>query len=207
MSTKVIIFRSFDPVAVDLAESHLRAAEIPFVRIGRANAAILGAGDSIVEQGLEVDAEHAEQAREILASPSQTDSDPVSEPDAQEPFVTTTKMLFIGGGLSLLWPGLGMAYAGFPLTGLAVALWSFASFVGSTQDPIGLAVFGGLLPRVLDFLVTHLWLRRFGRRGLSPMLQAAFGIMLVVAFLMGMRHFSVHLWRMLPKQAADSSAE
>ena len=67
MSDKAIIFRSYDPIAVELAEASLRAAEIPFVRLGRAHAALLGVGELGLEQLIEVDHEHAETARELLA--------------------------------------------------------------------------------------------------------------------------------------------
>jgi hypothetical protein len=208
MPAKRIIFRSYDPIAIDLAESRLRAAEIPFVRIGRGNAAMLGAGDSIIEQLLEVDAEHADQARELLtAAASDTDDPDASPVEEREPIVASAKARFIGGGLSLLWPGLGVAYAGFPLTGLAAAIWSLASLVTPFQDPLTHAVFGGLLPRILDFCVAQYWLRRFGRRGPSFVLQAMLGASIVIAFVLGARLSAPYFQRILARAAAGAEAE
>ena len=35
---RVILYRGYDPVALDMVEAQLRAAEIPFVRLGQGNA-------------------------------------------------------------------------------------------------------------------------------------------------------------------------
>jgi hypothetical protein len=167
---------------------------------------MLGVGDSIVEQLLEVDEEHAGQARELLTA-TQTDDHDTFLVEEHEPLVASAKTRFIGGGLSLLWPGLGVAYAGFPLTGLAVASWSFAALVTAFQNPLAHAVFGGLLPRILDFFAAQYWLRHFGRRGPSLIAQAMLAAAIVIAFVLGTRHLGAYLYRMLPSERAGTEVE
>lgn len=208
MSATTTIFRSFDPISVELAEAHLRAAEIPFIRLGRGNAALLGVGNSIVEQSLQVDAEHAERARELLTvvaagEPARLDEGPQEEGQKVAP----AKLQFIGGGLSLLWPGLGLAYAGFPLTGLALAGWAFFAFATASQDPLVFFVFGALLPRIVDLVATQHWLRRFGRLRVSLVLQGLLAVGLVAAFVQGASRFSEPLNRWFFPAAVDVAAE
>jgi hypothetical protein len=203
MPGRAIIFRTYDPVAVELAEAHLRAAEIPFVRLGRGNAALLGAGDSLIEQIIEVDEEQAEQARELLSSIASDEVD--DEQDDEEP-AAPSKSLFIGGGLAILWPGLGLSYAGLPLTGLVIAAWAVVALATSFKDPLGLALFGGVIPRIVDFVATRYRLRRYGRKGPDVVSQALLALILVGAYFLGARYLSVHLYRLLAEDKADAQA-
>jgi Putative prokaryotic signal transducing protein len=186
---RVVVFRSYDPIAIELAEAQLEAAQIPAIRLGRGNAALLGGGSSLIEQLLEVAAEQADEARALLASLVSTGEgsansveEAVHAPPAEE--AGSGKRRFIAAGLSLLWPGLGIAYAGLPLTGLFLGVWSFAALVASpsaAHDAIALVVFGLVLPRLLDLVGAQLWLRRFGRRGISVAAQLAAGLAFVGA--------------------------
>lgn len=89
----VVVFRSYDPVAIDLAEAQLRSAGVPYVRGARGNAALLGAGNSIVEQLLEVQAEHAAEASALLATQVKSDdTEPKEAPSSR-------KTAFIAAGV------------------------------------------------------------------------------------------------------------
>ncbi len=174
------------------------------MRLGRGNAALLGAGNAIVEQLIEVDGEYVEQARELLAAGSRDfDRDDASPAEDDEAYADSAKTYFIGAALSLLWPGLGMAYAGFPLAGFVVAAWSLVALSAAVLDPLGLAVFGGFLPRILDLIGTQYWLRRFGRLGSPVVQQLLIGVGLVTALVLATHYLSVHLYSLIPQQSAD----
>jgi hypothetical protein len=70
-----IVYRGYDPVEVELIEAQLRAAAVPYVRLGRGNAAMLGVGNYIVEQLIEVAAEHVDEARALVAAARADDDD------------------------------------------------------------------------------------------------------------------------------------
>ena len=63
-----IVYRGYDPVDLELVEAQLRAAAVPYVRLGRGNAAMLGVGNYIVEQLIEVAAEHVDEARALVSA-------------------------------------------------------------------------------------------------------------------------------------------
>ena len=102
MTDQVVVYRSYDPLAVELAEARLRAAEIPFVRAGRGSAALLGMGDLAIEQLVAVALEHAQQARELLAAGAvaadddqHADEEPASDLDSPtEPRAASRAQLF-----------------------------------------------------------------------------------------------------------------
>lgn len=182
--TRVVVLRSYDPLLIDLAEAQLRAADIPCTRVGRGNAALLGAGNSIVEQQLEVDARNADAARELLASAHSAEAGEEQEPPADatsQRAARPRREAFVAAALSMLWPGLGLSYVGFYLTGLVLGAWSFVALIRASMAPDGLALalFGHLLPRVIDLVGAQLWLRRFGRSKVPFLHQAALALAIV----------------------------
>lgn len=193
---KAIVYRSYDPVDLELAEARLRAAEIPYVRVGRGSAALLGVGDAIVEQLLEVDQEHLEHARELLTDTEEDDDDDDEvEDEPARPATATLKQHFMAAGLSLVFPGLGIAYAGLPLAGFALLFWSVSALFMTVAPGQGAAfgVFGQLLPRLVDFAGAQLLLNHFGRRKHPVATQAALAIVLVAVFYLGFRYGGPHV--------------
>jgi len=62
----VVVYRSYDAVAVEMVEGMLETQGLQPRRLGRANAALAGVGSYAVEQGVEVPAAHAERARALV---------------------------------------------------------------------------------------------------------------------------------------------
>lgn len=208
-----VVYRSYDPIDLELAESRLRAADVPHVRIGRGNAALLGVGDNIIEQLIEVPPEYAEQARALLASPDEDEEDEEEddEPEVGQP-PATMKALLTALGLGLIVPGLGIAYAGLPATGLIVAAWSFVAFLSTSvaSDPVAAVVFSQVIARIVDVVFAQVWLRRYGRTGPGALGQLTLATVLVTAFFLGERYagpaISGFLWS-LPAPEEDSGDE
>jgi hypothetical protein len=163
------------------------------VRVGRGSAALLGAGDAIIEQLLEVDADHLEHARELLADAHQNhDDDDDPEPPRAE--AATLKQHFMAAGLSLVFPGLGIAYAGLPLAGVALVIGSIASLLAPDQGAAA-GIFGQLLPRLVDFAGAQLLLNHVGRRRHGLATQAAVALVLLALFYFGYRFGGAHVAR------------
>lgn len=62
----VVVYRSTDPVALDLVEDMLRVEGLSPQRLGRANPALLGAGAYAIEQLIAVPDRHADEARALI---------------------------------------------------------------------------------------------------------------------------------------------
>jgi hypothetical protein len=167
-----VVYRGYDPVELDLIEAQLRAAGVPYVRLGRGNAALLGVGNYIVEQLIEVGAEHADEARALISAARGDDTrldDSAAdyEPPAGEPERprASFKQHLMALGLVLVFPGLASAYAGFPIAGFALMGWSlYASMgAGSGADPAASFVLGQIATRSVELVAVQLRLRRSGR--------------------------------------------
>lgn len=74
----VVVYRSVDQLETGMAMDRLRGAEIPARVLGTQNAALLGAAAHIFDKRIEVPAERAEDAAQILAFTGEL-ADPVPD--------------------------------------------------------------------------------------------------------------------------------
>jgi hypothetical protein len=168
-----IVYRGYDPVELELIETQLRAAEVPYVRVGRGNAAMLGVGNYIVEQLLEVPVDRYDEARALIAAARGEDYGEDSDELVLEASglpagvvqPASARQQLVGAGLTLLFPGLGTAYVGYPLSGFAIASWSLAVVL---LAPLGSApamsvLISQVFARAAELLVTQPRLLLAGR--------------------------------------------
>ncbi len=188
---RVTIYRGYDPVALDMVEAHLRAESIEFVRLGGGSAAHLGVGNHVVQQRIEVAAEDADRARELIdelatdVDDDDRDADVAdgSESSAERPTLRERVMAF---GASLIWSGLGTAYVGAPAAALVLALWPIAGMLlqAHFSSSGAFALFAWVLPRFIDLVYAQIRLHRFGRRG--PALPGQLGLALGLVAVFGL---------------------
>ncbi|HMI90462.1 MAG TPA: DUF2007 domain-containing protein [Polyangiales bacterium] len=184
-----IVYRGYDPVELEMVEAQLRAADVPYVRLGRGNAAMLGVGNYIMEQLIEVPAEHVDEAR-ALVSAARADDDELDTTGADEDLSAldpgrsraSLKQHLTALGLSLVFPGLASAYAGFPWLGFAVLGWSFAVMVsaGNGPNPAASIVLSQVATRAIELIATQLRLRRAARAGTSAGRQIILALLCLV---------------------------
>jgi hypothetical protein len=203
-----IVYRGYDPVELELIETQLRAADMPYVRIGRGTAAMLGVGNYIVEQLIEVPIECFDEARALVAAARGDDALADSEDsdelalaggESDEPGSTSPRRVrgasfreqLIGAGLSLLFPGLGTAYAGYPLPGFAIAGWAFVVWISAAQaeTPIANVLVSQLFARAAELAVTQVRLLRAGRTRPSVFAQVLVAA-LCIAGLQSVLHYA-----------------
>jgi len=169
-----IVYRGYDPVELELIEAQLRAADVPYVRLGRGNAAMLGVGNYIVEQLIEVAAEHVDEARALVSAARAADeadeleaSDPAQGVPALGPDRSraSAREHFTALGLALVFPGLASSYVGFPLVGFAVLGWSLFVMFGAdaSPNPAASILLSQVATRAGELIATQLRLRRAGR--------------------------------------------
>jgi len=72
----VVVYRGFAPSALDLVESMLRVEGLTPRRLGNAAPAMLGAGEWVVEQLIEVPREHEQAALALIESSRELARDP-----------------------------------------------------------------------------------------------------------------------------------
>lgn len=194
-----IVYRGYDPVEVELIETQLRAADLPYVRVGRGNAAMLGVGNYIVEQLIEVPIHCFDEARALVAAARGDDACEDSDEESEETGSASPprargasfREQLVGAGLSLLFPGLGTAYAGYPLPGFAIAAWAFVTWISAAQGPTPLAnvLVSQLFARVVELSVTQVCLLRAGRARPSVFAQVLIAV-LCVAGLQSVLHYA-----------------
>ena len=179
-----IVYRGYDPVELELIESQLRAADLPYVRLGRGNAAMIGVGAYIVEQMIEVPLECFDEARALVASARGEDygddSDelvldggPTASAGRAGAQPASARQQLVGAGLSLLFPGLGTAYVGYPLSGFAIAAWSLVVWVGAPLGtaPVMSALVSQVFARIAELGLTQTQLLHVGRTRASLRVQ------------------------------------
>lgn len=72
----VVVYRGFETATLDLVEAMLRAEGLGPRRLGRANPALAGVGNSAVEQLIEVPREHEQPARALIAAVQEAPATP-----------------------------------------------------------------------------------------------------------------------------------
>lgn len=209
---RVTVYRGYDPVVLDLVEAHLRAESIEFVRLGRGNASLLGVGNHVVEQRIEVAGEDADRARELIAELAGEVEDEAPEPEVEDgpetgPQRPTLRSRAMALGACLVWSGLGTAYVGVPAAALVLALWPLAGFFVESRfaSSGAFALFAWVAPRILDLGYSQIRLQRSGRRGLALPAQLAVALVLVAVFVLGVQQaprFSAGVERWQPEKPA-----
>ena len=201
-----VVYRGYDSTQLTVIEGLLSSMSIPARRLGRANPSLLGVGDTAILQLISVPADLASDAREAIA---EFDGHVVApDEETAEPSVAASdawKVRLKAIGMSVLCPGLGLAYAGALWPGLALAVWSFTAIAlsrGSYDFSVAGALFGYGVARLVDAAASQVLLTLHNGRAtlpVVPQLMAAFVLVSVM-------HWSVHLLgvpamtRLLPGQ-------
>lgn len=190
-ATRIIVYRGYDPVALELVEAQLRAEDIEFVRLGRGNAPLLGVGNHVVEQRIEVAAEDAQRAREIIAELAHAvDEGPHEDPVGAAPLQGLAwREHVMALGASLVWSGFGTGYVGTGAAAVVLALWPFAGILLTDRFPSSgaLGLFAIVAPRIVDLGYSQVRLHFYGRSRPSLAAQLAFALALVGTFALGVQ--------------------
>ena len=156
----VEVVRLSDPITTQIVVSALLDQGLDARAIGTDNAALLGAGQSIFEQRVEVPEAQAERAealaRELLSSEAELpgeedfapDIDEEEEPASEGTASLSPRRRGIAAGLAFIFPGGSHYYARRPWTGVILTLLFFLgmfSLVGGTSTSGVVATLGAPL--------------------------------------------------------------
>jgi hypothetical protein len=162
----VPILRSSDPIETQMVVEALLEEGFDARSIGTQNAALLGAGQGIFEQRVEVPEPQAEAARELASSLLVEEADEEADEDGgadATPGRQPLRRRGVAAGLAFIFPGASHYYARHPWTGLVLTLTFFAGFFLLAQgaERAAIVLIGGV--PLLDLITGQLAVGAYNR--------------------------------------------
>jgi hypothetical protein len=208
----LVAYRGFDPAQLALTEALLASADIRSRRLGAGHAALLGAGDSAIIQLISVPAADLEEAQRLLrdaelGQPVELVPEEPEDDNAGADESVPRRTRFVSVGMTALWPGLGLAYAGWFLPGLGLAVWSFAAHIRRDHaEAFAGIVFGHVVARLVDLGLAQSSLTRHGgRHPHGWMQQVLAAVLLVTAMHWSMKFAGVPVARYILAEQSSAS--
>src|SRR5262245_51134355 len=124
-----VVHRTHDPLEVEIAVDLLENNGIPARAFGTRNAALIGAGQHIFEQRVEVPESRVAEAAELISA-MLSGSRPVDEP----PPAPSPRRALLAAGVVFVFPGAGHFYARRHAAGLVLALAQLAAIAAVVGD-------------------------------------------------------------------------